>query len=174
MTKTTKIILLSTGGLILGVGAFLGVRYIIRNRKKKREQEQARLLANMPITPSPSSTGTNTSTNTGTTSTGTTSTGTISNLTKTQKIDTLVKSMRNDPTETDMDKFHYDFFNKLSDSELNTWMVLSKALKDASVQQEMQKGKESGYNYLKSKYGLLAGDVDNAMNKYGQALSQLF
>lgn len=116
------------------------------------------------------STGT---TSTGTTSTGTTSTGTISNLTKTQKIDTLVKSMRNDPTETDMDKFHYDFFNKLSDSELNTWMVLSKALKDASVQQEMQNGKESGYNYLKSKYGLLAGDVDNAMNKYGQALSQL-
>ena len=71
MTKTTKIILLSTGGLIMGVGAFLGVRYIIRNRKKKREQEQARLLASTTITPPPSSTGTSTGTGTGT-GTGTT------------------------------------------------------------------------------------------------------
>jgi hypothetical protein len=60
MTRTTKIILLSTGGLILGVGAFLGVRYIIRSRKKKRQEEQARLLANMPSTPPPSSTGSST------------------------------------------------------------------------------------------------------------------
>jgi hypothetical protein len=75
MTKSTKIILLSTGGLILGVGAFLGVRYIIRNRKKKREQEQARLLASTTITPTPSSTGTGTATGTGT-STAPSGTGT--------------------------------------------------------------------------------------------------
>jgi hypothetical protein len=71
MTKTTKIILLSTGGLIMGVGAFLGVRYIIRNRKKKREQEQARLLASTTITPTPSSTGTGTGTGTSTAPSGT-------------------------------------------------------------------------------------------------------
>ena len=76
--------------------------------------------------------------------------------------------------EKDMDNFHRNFFNKLSDSELNTWVILSKALKDSSVQKEMEKGKESGYKYLKSKYGLLETDVDNAMNKYGESLSQSF
>ena len=96
------------------------------------------------------------------------------NITRSQKIINLVTSMRNDPLEKDMDNFHRNFFNKLSDSELNTWVILSKALKDSSVQKEMEKGKESGYKYLKSKYGLLETDVDNAMNKYGESLSQSF
>jgi hypothetical protein len=48
MTKTTKIILLSTGGLILGVGTFFGIRYIIKRRKEKKQQAQAQLTANMP------------------------------------------------------------------------------------------------------------------------------
>lgn len=80
MTKTTKIILLSTGGLVLGIGAFLGVRYIIKRRKEKRQQDQAKLMANMPTTtatpkppinPSKPTTSATTTTQVPSTSTGT-------------------------------------------------------------------------------------------------------
>lgn len=66
MTKTTKIILVSTGVLLLGLGSFFGVRYIARTRKKKRQEEQAKLLASMSnttttsTTPKPSTTPTTT------------------------------------------------------------------------------------------------------------------
>lgn len=60
MNRTTKIILLSTGGLVLGVGAFFGIRYMIRRKKAKRQQEQANLLLNQPpaLTTSTPPTGT--------------------------------------------------------------------------------------------------------------------
>jgi len=50
MNKTTKIILLSTGGLILGMGAFFGIRYIARRKKEKRQREREKLLLNQPTT----------------------------------------------------------------------------------------------------------------------------
>lgn len=37
MNRTTKIILISTGGLIVAVGAFLGVRFLIRKRQEKKQ-----------------------------------------------------------------------------------------------------------------------------------------
>ena len=48
MTKSTKIILLSAGGLILGVGTFFGVRYMIRRKKAKKQQAQEKLMSNVP------------------------------------------------------------------------------------------------------------------------------
>jgi len=47
MNKTTKIILLSTGGLLLGVGAFFGIRHIMRRRKAKKLETSAQAMANL-------------------------------------------------------------------------------------------------------------------------------
>lgn len=41
MNRTTKIILISTGGLVVAVGAFLGVRYLIRKRQEKKQSTKS-------------------------------------------------------------------------------------------------------------------------------------
>lgn len=91
---------------------------------------------------------------------------------KTTKIKDLVKSLRNEPNDTSLDKFHTEYFSKLTDKEIDLWMVLSKALKDPNFQKEAEKSKESAYKYLSSKYKLNSTDVDSAMNKYGEALAK--
>lgn len=75
MTKTTKIILLSTGSLILGVGAFFGIRYMVKKRKAKRQADQLRLMAQLPTTQVTPSTPTSTTSPNTPTASGTTSLG---------------------------------------------------------------------------------------------------
>jgi len=108
-------------------------------------------------------------TTTGTT-TGTTSSTSTTNLTKAEKINSIVSNM-SDPEQKELDVFNKNFMNNLSDSELNTWLKISKALKDTDLKNAGESGnKEEVYKLLMSKYQLNQQEFESAMQKYGEAL----
>jgi hypothetical protein len=119
--------------------------------------------------------GSDSNTGTGTT-TGTTTpkvtTGTTNNLTKSQKIDLIIKNQSgSEPVDADEVNNSKAFLNTLNDAELTIWIPLSKALKDT----EISKAGESGdmrqlYGLLKSKYGLNQKEVEEQMKKMGEFL----
>jgi hypothetical protein len=93
-------------------------------------------------------------------------------MTKAQKIDLIVKTM-SDPEQKGMDVFNKKFISTLSDAELNTWIKLSKALKDTSLQAE-QGDKEQVYKILSTKYNISKKEFDDSMKKFGEALMNDF
>ena len=107
------------------------------------------------------------------TTTGTTTpkvtTGITNNLTKSQKIDLIIKNQSgSEPVDADEVNNSKAFLNTLNDAELTIWIPLSKALRDT----EISKAGESGdmrqlYGLLKSKYGLNQKEVDEQMKKMG-------
>jgi hypothetical protein len=118
--------------------------------------------------------GSDSSTNTGTTGTTTpkVTTGTTNNLTKSQKIDLIIKNQSgSEPVDADEVNNSKAFLNTLNDAELTIWIPLSKALRDT----EISKAGESGdmrqlYGLLKSKYGLNQKEVEEQMKKMGEFL----
>lgn len=95
-----------------------------------------------------------------------------SKMTKTQKIDLIVTTL-SDPEQKGMDVFNKKFISSLSDAELNTWIKLSKALKDKSLQAE-QGNKEQVYKLLSTKYNISKKEFDDSMKKFGEALMNDF
>jgi hypothetical protein len=85
---------------------------------------------------------------------------------KSQKIDLIVNSM-SDPEQKGMDDFNRKFMNTLTDAELNTWVKLSKALKDTSLKAG---DKEQVYKILLTKYNVSQKEFDDSMKKWGEAL----
>jgi hypothetical protein len=103
--------------------------------------------------------------------TGTT-TGTTNNLTKSQKIDLIIKNQSGgEPMDADEVNNSKSFFNTLNDAELNIWIPLSKALKDTEISQAGKSGdKQKLYSLIQSKYGLTQKQVDEQMKKFGEFL----
>jgi hypothetical protein len=76
-----------------------------------------------------------------------------------------------DPEQKYLDVFNKNFMSNLSDSELNTWIKISKALKDTDLKNAGESGnKEQVYKLLMSKYQLSQQEFESAMQKYGEAL----
>jgi hypothetical protein len=93
-----------------------------------------------------------------------------SNLTKSQKIDLIVKNM-SDPEQKGLDVFNKKFISTLNDTELNTWLKLSKALKDSDLKKQGESGNKGQlYKLLSSKYQISQNEFDSAMKKYGEAM----
>ena len=103
--------------------------------------------------------------------TGTT-TGTTNNLTKSQKIDLIIKNQSgSEPVDADEVNNAKSFFNTLNDAELTIWIPLSKALKDTEISQAGESGdKRKLYGLIQSKYGLTQQQVDEQMKKFGEFL----
>ena len=116
--------------------------------------------------------GSNSNTNTGTTTTTTGTTGTTNNLTKSQKIDLIIKNQSGgEPLDADEVNNSKSFFNTLNDAELTIWIPLSKALKDTEISQAGESGdKQKLYSLIQSKYGLTQKQVDEQMKKFGEFL----
>jgi hypothetical protein len=102
--------------------------------------------------------------------TGTKTNTSNTNLTKAQKIDLIVSTL-SDPEQKGMDAFNRKFISTLSDAELNTWIKLSKAIKDKSIQAE---DKQQVYKILQTKYNVSQKEFDDSMKKYGEALMNEF
>jgi len=98
--------------------------------------------------------------------TGTTTGTTTGTLNKSQKVDLIVNSM-SDPEQKGLDDFNRKFMNTLTDAELNTWIKLSKALKDTSLQAG---DKQQVYKILLTKYNVSQKEFDDSMKKWGEAL----
>jgi hypothetical protein len=114
--------------------------------------------------------GSNSTTGTGKTTGTTTGTTSNTNLTKAEKINSIVSNM-SDPEQKELDVFNKNFMSNLSDSELNTWIKISKALKDTDLKNAGESGnKEQVYKLLMSKYQLSQQEFESAMQKYGEAL----
>jgi hypothetical protein len=97
MKRSTKIILLSTGGLILGVGAFFGIRYMIRRRKAKKLANSAQAIANLqstnPTVPVTAPSTPTTPTSSGSTPTSPTSTGSNTQFITTSGVPVVMTSI---------------------------------------------------------------------------------
>lgn len=97
-----------------------------------------------------------------------------SKMSKAQKIDLIVSTM-SDPEQKDMDAFNKKFISTLNDAELNTWIKLSKALKDKDLQNAQtstneQEAKKQLYKILSTKYKISQKEFDTSMKKFGEAL----
>ena len=119
--------------------------------------------------------GSNLNTGTGT---GTTTTPLNSNLTKAQKIGLIVTTL-SDPEQKEMDVFNKNFISTLSDTELNIWIKLSKALRDDEIKkfnelEETPSNKDKFFKLFQSKYGLSQKQVEEQMKKFGEALMKGF
>jgi hypothetical protein len=99
-------------------------------------------------------------------------TGTTNNLTKSQKIDLIIKNQSgSEPVDADEVNNSKAFLNTLNDAELTIWINLSKALKDTEISQAGESGDmRQLYGLLKSKYGLNQKEVEEQMKKMGEFL----
>ena len=98
------------------------------------------------------------------TGTGTTTTPLNSNLTKAQKIGLIVTTL-SDPEQKEMDVFNKNFISTLSDTELNIWIKLSKALRDDEIKkfnelEETPSNKDKFFKLFQSEYGLSQKQVE--------------
>jgi hypothetical protein len=114
--------------------------------------------------------GSNSNTNTGTTTgktTGTT-TGTTNNLTKSQKIDLIVKNMNSRQgaeSSPEDEQNTRAFLMSQQPVALDRWILISKALNDAEINNAMETNQQQGFALLKSKYGLAQQDIEQDMQK---------
>ena len=154
------------GFMVLGgiVGSL--VANVVTKMKKPKLADATKKVNSTTSTTIPTTTTTSSS------STAPVSVTDTSKMTKTQKIDLIVTTL-SDPEKKGMDVFNKKFISTLSDAELNTWIKLSKALKDKSLQAE-QGNKEQVYKLLSTKYNISKKEFDDSMKKFGEALMNDF
>jgi hypothetical protein len=89
-----------------------------------------------------------------------------SKMGKAQKIDLIIKN-QSDGEEMDEDEINNSkaFLNTLTDTELNIWISLSKALKDEEINKAMAKSQEEGFKLVQSKYSITRKDAEQQMKK---------
>jgi hypothetical protein len=98
-----------------------------------------------------------------------------SKMSKTEKIDLIIKNQRgSEPADADDENNTKAFLNTLNDAELSVWINLSKALKDEQINNAMAKSQEEGFKMVQSKYGITRKDAEIQMKKLSDFITKSF
>jgi hypothetical protein len=147
------------GFMVLGgiAGSLAG--NIVNGIRKKKTTSSSDNKAIAPNVKTPETTTSNTTKST-------TSSADTSKLTKTQKIDLIIKN-QSGGEEMDADEINNSkaFLNTLTDSDLNIWIPLSKALKDSEINSAMAKNLDNGFKLLETKYKITRKQAEEQMKK---------